>query len=99
MVARPVAELAVPRDIEKTEFRSAAGVAVADHDHRIARDEHLVVPGTARSDVLSVGVRRTRRPQFPVGDPDGKKLTPREDDEVIAVHLDDSTFVDARVLY
>ena len=51
VIGRSIRKISGAIDVEETDFRAAAFVAVANHDDGVIRNQHLVVPGGARIDV------------------------------------------------
>ena len=53
VIGRSVSKIARAIDIEQSDFRPSAFIAVTDDDDGVFRDEHLVVPRVARVDIRS----------------------------------------------
>ncbi len=95
MVCGAVAELARVIDAEQAELRPAARIAVADHGHRVAGHHHLVVPGAGRVDIRRVGVDGRHRQQLVAVHIDREQAPPAQDDQVLAMHLDNAALIHA----
>ena len=95
MIGGAVGQAAGGIDIEQAHFRAAAAVAVADHHHGVARDQHLVVPAAGRIAARRKRVDRRHRPQCLPVHVDGEQLAAPEHYQMLAMHLDDAAFVDA----
>src|SRR5262245_15518513 len=98
MISRSIRELTLFVDVEKANFRAATLVAIADHRDGVAGNEHLVVPGVTGIDVWTKGIDSGYWSQRAVADCDCEESTPTQDYQVIAVKLDNATFVDPGVL-
>jgi len=94
-----VAQPARGVDAEEPHLRPAPPVAVADDDHHVAGDQHLVVPGVFRVDSRPVRVHRRDGPQVARAHPHGEETPAAQDDQVLAVHLHDSALVHPGVLH
>jgi hypothetical protein len=86
-------------EVEEADLGTAALVRVADHDDRVAADQHLVVPGAARIDPRAVRIGRRRRREPVVAQAHGEEPAAAQDHEMIAVHFHDAAFVDAGRLH
>ena len=93
-----VREPARAGDLEQSDLGPAARIAVADDGDRVPRDEHLVVPRAGGVDIRAKCFGRRHGLECAAGDVDGEEASPPQDDEVLAVQLDDSALVHARVL-
>jgi hypothetical protein len=93
-----VRQPAAAGDLEQADLGAAARVAVADHGDGVAGKQHLVVPRAARVHLGAERVGRRHRLERAAGDADREETPAPQHDEVLAVQLDDSAFVDAGVL-
>src|SRR5215510_2516973 len=98
MIRRPVRQVAGAIDPEQADFCAATFVAVANHDNRVGRDKHFVVPGCARIDVWSESINRRNWLQRVVANRYREQTSTTQHHKMIAVKFDDSTFVYAGVL-
>ena len=85
-------------DGKAPDFGAAAHVTIADHRHRIGRDEHLVVPGGIRIDVRAECVNRRERFQSTITNRDGEQAAAAQNHQMIAMKFDDAAFVHAGML-
>ncbi|KFB72479.1 MAG: hypothetical protein AW09_002336 [Candidatus Accumulibacter phosphatis] len=98
MIGRPIGELSSARNVEDADFGATTRVTVADDDDRVAGNQHLVVPGATWIDIAAESVDGGDGPQLLRADADREQAATAQNHQVVAVQLDDATFIDTHVL-
>src|SRR5690606_16698193 len=98
MISRTVRQRTGAIYVEKIYLGSAAAVAVADDDDRVARHEHFVIPIVARIYSRSKRIYRRDRRKRIVADLFRKEPPAAKNNEVFAVQLYNAAFVNSGVL-
>ena len=99
VIGRAVDDPAVGAQLEEADLGAAARVAVADHDHRRAGDQQLVVPGTRRVAAGCVGVDGGHGLERAGADAHREQPAAAQDHQVVAGALDDAALIDAGGLH
>ncbi|KFB67938.1 MAG: hypothetical protein CAPSK01_002527 [Candidatus Accumulibacter vicinus] len=98
MIGRAIGELPSARNVEDADLGATARVTVADDDDRVAGNQHLVVPGATWIDIAAESVDGGDGAQILRADADREQAATAQDHQVVAVQLDDATFIDTCML-
>ena len=98
MIGRAVLEIAGAVDIKQANLGAASPIGVADHDHRVGGDQHLVVPRAVRIDVAGERVGDSHWSELVSTDADREEPPAAQDDKIVAVQFDDAALVYTRML-
>src|SRR5215510_1209531 len=99
MVGRTISKLAGRINLEQSYLRTASCVAIADYDDRVFGDQHFVVPGGAGVYIRSEGINAGDWDQGAIIDRNREQATATQNNQMIAMQLDDRAFVNTGMLH
>src|SRR5215470_8062795 len=99
MIGRAISKLARRIDLEQADFCATSCVAIADYDDCVFRNQHLVVPGGCRVDIRAKSINAGDWSQSAIIDCNGEEAAATQNNQVIAMQLDDGAFINAGMLH